>query len=233
MLRLAEGILYTEPQGETDRPILAIINGSERSLMVDGGNSPNHARTFLEELRQHDLRKPDFVAITHAHCDHIFGLPALDSTIIANSFTNYRIIELQKHRWDDSSVAARVSSGQEHKMTAKMLKLEMPGDRTWFKVCRPDLIYQDKLFIDLGDMTCHMERIGGDHAIDSTVMYVPERSVAFIGDCLYLRNTDPATVHELFEKLLSFPVEIYVDSHEASPISRDGLKERYDFLKNA
>jgi len=230
MLRLTEDILYTEPKEDTDRPVLAIINGSERSLMIDGGNSPNHARAFLKELHQHDLRKPDFVAITHAHCDHIFGLAALDSVIIANRFTNDKIMEMQQRRWNDSSVAARVSSGQEHEMTARMLKLEMPGDRTDFKICTPDLVYQDKLVIDLGCMTCHMERIGGDHATDSTVIYVPGRGVAFIGDCLYLRNTDHVTVHELFEQLLSFPVEVYVDSHQARPISREALKERYRAL---
>ena len=233
MIRLTEGILYTEPEDKTDRPVLAIISGSERSLMVDGGNSPNHARAFLEELHQHGLCKPDFVAITHAHCDHIFGLSALDSTIIANRITNDRIMELQRLRWDDSSVAARVSSGQEHEMTAKMLKLEMPGDRTGFKICKPDLIYQDKLVLDLGDMTCHLGRIGGDHATDSTVIYVPDRKVAFIGDCLYLRNINHAIVRELFEQLLSFPVEVYVDSHEARPISRAGLKARYRALELA
>jgi len=227
MIQLTESILYTEPEEAADRPVLAIISGSEKSLMVDGGNSPNHARAFLAKLQQHGLRKPDFVAITHAHCDHIFGLSALDGTIIANSLTNDRIMQLGQRRWDDNSVAARVSSGQEHEMTAKMLKLEMPGNRTGFKICQPDLIYQDKLVLHLGDITCHLERIGGDHAADSTIIYIPERRVAFIGDCLYLRHTDPATVHELFERLLSFPAEVYVDSHEAKPISRDGLKERY------
>ncbi|HSB02583.1 MAG TPA: MBL fold metallo-hydrolase [Anaerolineales bacterium] len=230
MRRLAEGILYTEPKGETDRPVLGIISGSKRSLMVDGGNSPSHAQAFLDELSQHHLRMPDFVAITHAHCDHIFGLSLFDSIVIANRITNDKITELQQRPWDDDSVAARVKSGQEHEMTAHMLKLEMPGDRSEFKIREPELIYENRLVVDLGDMTCHIQRIGGDHATDSAVIYVPERSVAFIGDCLYLRHTDRATVRELFEKLLSFPVDTYIDSHEVTPISRAELQERYRSL---
>ena len=222
-----------EPREDTDRPVLAIISGSKRSLMVDGGNSPRHAGEFLKELYQHHLRKPDFIAITHAHCDHIFGLASLAGITIANQITNNRIMEMQQLRWDDCAVAVRVARGQEHEMTARMLKLEMPGDRTEFKICKPDLIYQDKLAIDLGNVTCHMQWIGGDHAPDSAVIYVPERRIAFIGDCLYLRNTDRVTVRALFEKLLSFPVDVYVDSHETRPISRDELKERYRALEPA
>jgi len=231
MIRLTENIFYTEPSEATDRPVLAIINGSKRSLMIDGGNSPNHTSAFLKELHGNDLRKPDYIAITHAHFDHIFGLSALDSIIIANRATDEKITEMQKLRWDDGAVAARVSHGQEHEMTATMLKVEMPGDRTGFRICSPDLVYQDELAVDLGDLTCHLEWIGGDHAADSAVIYVPERGIAFIGDCLYLRHTDRATVDELFEKLLSFPVEVYVDSHEAIPFSREVLKERYRALQ--
>jgi glyoxylase-like metal-dependent hydrolase (beta-lactamase superfamily II) len=232
MLRLTKGILYMEPREATDRPVLAIISGSKRSLMVDGGNSPRHAGEFLKELYQHGLRKPDFIAITHAHCDHIFGLASLDGITIANEITSNKITEMQQLRWDDCAVAVRVARGQEHEMTARMLKLEMPGDRTEFKICTPDLIYQDKLAIDLGNLTCHIQWIGGDHAADSAVIYVPERRIAFIGDCLYLRNTDRVTVRELFEKLLSFPVDVYVDSHETRPISRNELKGKYCALES-
>jgi glyoxylase-like metal-dependent hydrolase (beta-lactamase superfamily II) len=233
MIQLTENILYTEPKEDTDRPILAIIHGSKKSLMIDGGNSPNHAQAFLEELYQYRVHEPDFVAITHAHCDHIFGLSSLNSLIIANQITDNRLTEMRQLRWDDEAVAARVSNGQEHEMTVKMLKLEMPDNRAGFKICRPDLIYQDRLTVELGGLVCHIQWIGGDHATDSTVIYIPERGVAFIGDCLYLRKTDRATVHELFEKLLSFPVDVYIDSHEVGPISRDELKEKCRVLESA
>lgn len=233
MLQLTDGILYTGPTQDTDRPVLAIIAGSKRSLMVDGGNSPRHAEAFLDELSRHHQRMPDFVALTHAHCDHIFGLSSLDSVIIANKITNDRIMELQQLHWDDDSVAIRVANGQEHEMTAHMLKVEMPGDRRGFRICSPDLIYESKLAIDLGDLTCHLQWIGGDHAADSAVIFVPERKVAFIGDCLYLRHTERATVRKLSEQLLSFPADVYIDSHEAEPISRHELIGRLSTLPSA
>jgi glyoxylase-like metal-dependent hydrolase (beta-lactamase superfamily II) len=233
MRQFSENILYTDPLEETDRPVLAIVSGSERSLMIDGGNSPRHAKAFLGALSRHGLPAPDFIAITHAHCDHIFGLSSLDGVLIANRITNDKMLAMQQLRWDDESIAARVSSGQEHEMTAHMLKIEMPGDRTGFRIRLPDLIYENRLTVDLGDLTCHIQWIGGDHAADSAVIYVPDRSVAFIGDCLYLRHTDPVTVQELFEGLLSFPVDIYIDSHEVDPISRAELKERYQALESA
>lgn len=116
-------------------------------------------------------------------------------------------------------------------MTAHMLKMEMPGDRRGFRICPPDLIYESKLAVDLGDLTCIIQWIGGDHAADSAVIYVPERKVAFIGDCLYLRHADQATVRKLSEQLLSFPAEVYVDSHEAQPISRSELMKKFRTLE--
>ena len=115
-------------------------------------------------------------------------------------------------------------------MTARMLKDEMPGDRSRFRIRLPDVVFETKLEIHLGNLTCSLERIGGDHSADSTVVHVPEQGVAFIGDSLYIRNTDRATVDALFGKLLGFHADLYMDSHEELPISRRQLEQRYQEL---
>ena len=85
MRKLTECIWYTEPVAATDRPLLAVIRGTDRTLMIDGGNSPKHAESFLDEMRRAGLGQPDFIAITHSHCDHVFGLPSLKGIILADS----------------------------------------------------------------------------------------------------------------------------------------------------
>jgi glyoxylase-like metal-dependent hydrolase (beta-lactamase superfamily II) len=231
MKRLTECIWYTEPSADTDRPVLAIVRGSKRTLMVDGGNSPKHAQAFLDELDQVGLAQADFIATTHSHCDHIFGLSRLKGIVLSNSLTNDRITMLNELCWDDKDVAERVKSGQEHEMTALMLKYEMPGDRSHFRIRQPDVVYETRLKVDLGKMVCYLERIGGDHAPDSTIVHIPEQGLAFIGDCLYLRSWDRSTVDDLFGRLLGFGAEIYVDSHEGQPITRKQLEKRYKDAK--
>jgi glyoxylase-like metal-dependent hydrolase (beta-lactamase superfamily II) len=231
MIMLTDAIWFSEPRSATDRPVLAIIKGSERSLMIDGGNCPNHATSFLDELSRKGFAEPDFVATTHSHCDHIFGLSALNGIVLSNSVTSDRIRILNRLGWNDVEVAERVKSGQEHEMTALMLKEEVPGDRTNFTIRVPDVVYEQSIVVHLGGMSCCLEKIGGDHAADSTVVFVPEQRVAFIGDCLYLNGGDGVSRDALFGKLLGFGADLYIDSHELQPITRTQLESRYAEMK--
>lgn len=52
--------------------------------MVDSGNSKNHVEAFNEAVRNEGLRTPEFIAITHWHWDHTFGMHAVKGTTIAN-----------------------------------------------------------------------------------------------------------------------------------------------------
>jgi glyoxylase-like metal-dependent hydrolase (beta-lactamase superfamily II) len=188
--KLADGVWFAEPRADTDRPILALVRGSSFSLMIDGGNSPAHARSFLSALREEGLGTPDFIVLTHAHGDHVFGLPELGGMVVANSLTADRIGRMRQLGWNDTDIAERVRCGQEHEMTLRMLAEEIPGDRTALRIRAPDIVFQDRLDLDLGGVVCHIHRIGGDHAADSTVISLP--GVAFIGDCLYLRGASCA-----------------------------------------
>jgi glyoxylase-like metal-dependent hydrolase (beta-lactamase superfamily II) len=141
MMRLTDAVWFTEPIGATDRPVLAIVKGAAASLMIDGGNCPHHAESFLQELGRVGLAAPGYVAVTHAHCDHIFGLSALTCVVLANRLTSERIRIMNTLSWNDAAVAERVAAGQEDEMTARMLQDEMPGDRTDLKIRQPDVVY--------------------------------------------------------------------------------------------
>lgn len=225
--QITDSIYYTEGFLETDRPVLGLIRGTNRTLMVDAGNSPRHAREFLHTVDEHRLPVPDFVAITHAHGDHIFGLQTLNCPSIANRLTRDRIRELQQLDWNTPALSERVAQGQEHPMTQQMLDIEYPGRREHF-IQVPDMVYDRVLELDLGGLHCLLEAIGGDHAPDSSLLYIPEEHVMFLGDCLYLRQVTEDTVQTLFKKLLSYDATIYIDSHENEVITRTALVARYE-----
>jgi glyoxylase-like metal-dependent hydrolase (beta-lactamase superfamily II) len=128
--------------------------GTAKALMIDGANCPNHARKFLCELKKHHLPEADFIVTTHSHCDHVFGLSALKGIIVSNCTTNENIKKLNTLGWNDAEVAERVERGLEHEMTARMLKDEMPGDRTGFRIREPQFIYEGKITINLGQTSC-------------------------------------------------------------------------------
>jgi glyoxylase-like metal-dependent hydrolase (beta-lactamase superfamily II) len=192
--------------------------------MIDSGNSPKQANDFLQCLREMNLDEPDLIAITHCHCDHIFGLSALKGMIIASKMTCMRIKEMNKLGWNDTDVTSRVQLGLEHEMTLEMMKMEMPGDRSDFYIRQPEIIYENRIDFDLGNRDCIIERIGGNHSPDSAMIYVPDSKIAFIGDCLYLRNKNQIVIDSLKKQLLTINAEIYIDSHRKEPISREQIE---------
>jgi glyoxylase-like metal-dependent hydrolase (beta-lactamase superfamily II) len=232
MQRLSNRIWYSEPRADTDRPLLAVIIGDDTSMMVDGGNSPNHAEYFLTELLNNSLSYPDLIVLTHAHHDHIFGLSSLKGKVVANSTSRQIIRRLQTYGWNDEEVSKRVSSGEEHEKVAQMLKLEMPDDRRNFKIREPDIVYETRLEINLGHLNCCIEKIGGGHAIDSTTIYIPDEKVVFIGDCLYITEKEAKTTRGLVTKLLEYDAELYIDSHNAHPIIRNELERKLKVNKS-
>lgn len=50
--KLTNRFWYQTPVSETDRPILGAVVGNDRTLMIDAGNSEDHAQYFLEELKR-------------------------------------------------------------------------------------------------------------------------------------------------------------------------------------
>jgi glyoxylase-like metal-dependent hydrolase (beta-lactamase superfamily II) len=179
MKKISDRIYYKEGSLETDRPVLGLIVGQNKTVMVDSGNSPHHAMDFKSELKDHALPHPDFVVITHAHCDHIFGIQEMDRPTIANHLIQQRVNELKQLDWNEPAISERIKQGVEHPITKYMLDIEYPGKREDF-IRLPDIVYDSKLELELGSIHCLLETIGGDHSPDSTVIYIPEEHVMFL-----------------------------------------------------
>jgi glyoxylase-like metal-dependent hydrolase (beta-lactamase superfamily II) len=53
------------------------------------------------------------------------------------------------------------------------------------EVAPADVIFHDGLEIELGGATVTVRHLGGDHSVESSVMYVESDRVLFLGDCTY------------------------------------------------
>ncbi|MHA2246872.1 MAG: MBL fold metallo-hydrolase [Candidatus Hodarchaeales archaeon] len=216
--KLTENVHFVPP-GENDRPLLAAISGTEYTLLVDAGNSPVHAKLFLSELSKTDISPIKYVVITHWHWDHIFGLSAMNYVSIAHLKTKEKMIELGNLKWDDKSLDKRVREGKENEFVRDSVKMEYPDPNRTIQVEIPKIAFSRKIEVHLGGITCLIEHVGGDHSLDSSVIFTPEENVVFLGDCIYsnpYRNQE-YTVNNLFpliDKLLSYRAHYYIDSHD-------------------
>ncbi len=228
--QLTEHVYWLTPDERTDRPTLGAIIGENGTLIVDAGNSPAHATLLLDELAKLPQARPKYVVLTHWHWDHVFGTAAFDLPIIAHRETKRIVKEMSHLNWSDEALDKRVEAGVEIEFCRDMIKLELP-DRTDLRLKAPDIAFTDQIEIDLGQVTCRVIHVGGDHAADSSVVYIPQDKVMFLSDCispdLYYpqpRYTTQKTI-PLFERLLSYDVDYYLLGHDMAPMSKADLRE--------
>lgn len=223
--KIGERFWYMTPVSETDRPILGMVVGKEKSLMIDAGNSEAHAKLFLKMLADAQVTGPQILVLTHWHWDHIFGLSGLKGVLsISSNETKTEIEKLVPLTWSDEALDQRVAEGTEIEFCSTAIKKEYVEHRE-IKITLPELTFKGKLEINLGEVTCILEHIGGDHAQDSVVVYIKEEKILFLGDSIYpdifskKRNYTISGTLALLDKLDNFDAETYILSH-GMPISK-------------
>ena len=229
---------WLPPDAATDRPILGAITGQNSTLIVDAGNSPAHARLFLGELAKINIAPPRFLVLTHWHWDHVFGASAMDLPILASVETRHKVLEMAGLDWSDQALDRRVEEGLEIEFCRDMIKTELP-DRRGLTIRPPDIAFCSPLELDLGGITCDIVPVGGDHASDSTIVYLREDQVMFLGDCLCknIYTAGPGytsgKLFPLIDQLLSYPADFYLEAHTPEPISRQQMVEDTTLLKHS
>ena len=229
--KIGERFWYQTPVSETDRPILGMVVGEKRTLMIDAGNSEAHATYFLEELSRRGVPRPDLLALTHWHWDHIFGLSALEQVIsISSKETKEQMEKLVPLSWSDEALDERVKAGTEIEFCATAIKKEFVGHRD-ITIALPVLTFEKKVEIDLGGVSCVLQQVGGDHAADSVVVYIKEENILFLGDCFYpdifslKTNYTVKTTLDLLDELETFDADWYILSHGSAIAKEEFMKE--------
>ena len=235
--QLTDRVWYQTPVSETDRPILGLIVGAKRSLMIDAGNSSRHAALFLEEVERQGLKKPDLLALTHWHWDHIFGLKEMNVPSIATKRTVARIEQMLDYDWTDEALEARIGQGIEISFCADAIKLEFGPTRD-IAVQLPDIQFEGELVVDLGGVHCILREVENDHSPGSLLVYIPEERVLFLGDAMYADifsakwNYTIERMTLLLDAIAEYDAAYYVWSHgEAMP--REVFEQEVAMLRQA
>jgi glyoxylase-like metal-dependent hydrolase (beta-lactamase superfamily II) len=230
--QISEHIWIMHAEHETDRPILAAIVGERRTLLMDAGASPAHAAQFRQELINRSLRLPDIAVLTHWHWDHSFGLSAWNIPAIGVRETADRLRRLKGLDWSDETLNDLVREQIINESSAAHIQLEYGAERG-IEIQELDILFEKKLELDLGGVSCEIHHVGGDHAGDSCYLYIREDKTLFLGDALgpsvyggprrytsgeFLRLTDAA---------FRFDAHIYVESHSA-PVGKAEFHQDID-----
>ena len=207
--KLSEHILYLPTQAERERPMLAYIHGSRRSLAVDAGFSIKHLAQFYGELDAAELPLPDVTALTHWHCDHSFALHSVHGLTLAHRRTNEHLRE--------TSAVCNQPSYREHMCNDHYFATEYCDDEPIVVKCA-NVDFTGELHLDLGSLNVTLFLTESPHTDDSVCILVHEDRVLLLGDAIYGDCTndwyiDPERMRGLMDTIERCDCEVCVPSH--------------------
>ncbi|MDF2938924.1 MAG: hydrolase glyoxylase [Paenibacillaceae bacterium] len=226
--QMSDHIWILHAEHEIDRPLLAAVVGEKRTLLMDAGASPAHAAEFRAHLAEQGLRLPELVVLTHWHWDHTFGLSEWKIPAIAVPETAQRLRLLKGLDWSDEALHELAQQQIINETSASHIRLEYGLERN-IDIVEPDILFEQKLQLDLGGVVCDIHHVGGDHAGDSCILYVREDKALFLGDALGPsvyggpRTYTSAHFLRLMDEVYRYGAEIYVESHSV-PVSEEEFR---------
>ena len=226
------------PPAKPDRPSLCAVVGEEKVAMLDSGASPAHAREFLDQLAGLGVGPPDFTILTHAHWDHVFGAAEIGAPVIAQKLTADKLVEMAKRDWSDEGLDAQAALGLENERSTKEIRVELPSPRE-VRIAQAEITFEESYLLDLGSVRCEIRHVGGDHAADSSVIFIEPDRVLFLGDSLCSDFYSPKPRYSveklgpLLDKVQEFEVGHFIEGHEAKVISPGEFQKEVALMRLA
>lgn len=173
--KFSKHIWYTDYEAERDRPVLGYIRGEKYAVAVDAGHSKTHLDEFYELLKKNDLPLPALTIITHWHWDHSFAMHAINGLSIANRKTDQYLKDFIARRSPEHD--------KEFLQLDPSIALEYADDKKII-VVEADIVYDEKLLLDAGNVGIEVFEAVSPHTDDATLVYVKEDKVLFLGDAI-------------------------------------------------
>lgn len=236
LTKLTDAVYYLPHIQETDRPILGLVTGTKASLVIDAGNSKNHAQLFINQCAEVTNKPIEYLILTHWHWDHVFGTELFDCKIISNSYNATMMEKMSLYEWTNLAIENRVKTGEEIEFCREHIFKEFPDDNRQILIKQPNKIIDNETKIDLGGITCKLINLASDHNPDSTIVYIPENKILFLGDILYMDmyngnwSFSTRKLFPLLDKIEEFNADYHLCSHQ-NPIDNKTMRSYLSKLR--
>jgi glyoxylase-like metal-dependent hydrolase (beta-lactamase superfamily II) len=194
------------------RANIGIIQGLDSTLIVDTGHNEEHVSILFSHI---DKKKVDYAVLTHYHEDHTLGLSYLDCVSVAHFNTTPHLVEYKSLDWSNEGLKKRIEEGTLSPNMLNWFDREYP-DRSKLVFKTPNIIYKNRMEIDLGNQIVELKHIDCDHTNDTTIVYVPNEESLFLGDCLSPSNKliiKIKTFRKMLIDFLAYDSKIMVEGH--------------------
>lgn len=219
LLAVTPRVYYMPFEKEQNRPSLGFLRGDRFCLMIDAGNTPLQATSFLGELSQMGFPAPSFVALTHSHWDHSFGLSALPFPSIACLQTRRSLEKVSRLSWTPQAMELNAEKGIIPSMIVPAIQNSFP-DSEKIRIVLPNIVFEESLTLHLGHCTCILRHVPSPHAPDTVIAYIPEEGMVFLGDAIYQKPVgdvwleEPEKLRGLLEILEQIDFSVGLPAHQ-------------------
>lgn len=161
---------YIQPDGTWWINNAGFIVGPDHVVSIDTTSTERRTRAYLDAIAAVTAAPVDMVVNTHHHGDHTNGNCLLpEATIIGHRRCREQVMA--------SSI--RAADGA-------FTPIEW-GD---ISLAPPTVTFEDRLDLHIGELTVEPHHIGGPaHTTGDVVVWIPERSVLFVGDLVFNGGT--------------------------------------------
>lgn len=226
LAQLTEHVWLWPHNPDAAQSCVGVIAGASETILVDAGNSPTLARRIQEELALCGLPPVSQVIYTHHHWDHIYGACEFRAPVVAHALCKTILAEEARKPWGPEYLRQEMARNPrlEVSYTARGRAVQ---DWAAFRIVVPEIVFDEALTLQAGQIEVQLEHVGGQHAGDSLVVKVPQEGVMFLGDCYYLpplhlRTPASKPSMAMLAALESEAYALYVEGHD-KPLTRAKL----------
>jgi len=209
--RLSPRILVLSFPDDPMQNNIVALKSEKGIIVIDTHFSPSTAdkirKKIIEELQEDNFA---YVIDTHSHGDHTYGNQVFsDAVIIGHEDCAFEMLEREKtlpqttarlqmmlkHMKDGLEKMEKTSEeAQAMERQVKYYELALPGLESGFELTLPEMTFNDRMFLDLGDLHLYLYYFGLCHSKSDILIYCPEEGLLMTGD------------------LFSYGHELYIDS---------------------
>ncbi|HWQ35427.1 MAG TPA: MBL fold metallo-hydrolase [Blastocatellia bacterium] len=214
-----------------------MVTTSEGNVIIDT-SMPFNAARHKQLLQAENNGAIRFIIVTHAHGDHIGGIPAWRQT-------GTQVIAQKLHA-DFRHYEARLN-GFFAQRNAAQFALKIPDPGPWpgnyAGKIEPNVLFDDRYEFELGGVKFELLHTPGETP-DHTTIWLPKYKAAFIGDNYYdsfpniytLRGTQPRQALDYINslnKVLALRPEIVLPSHGLPIVGNAEITKRLTRYRDA
>ena len=234
-VKVTDKIFFFSGEQETDRPFLYYIKGRDYSVAIDAGQSKEHVEQFYSAIQKEGFSIPKYTIITHWHWDHSFGLPYIQGESISSQLTRQQLEVVSNWKWTKKDMEQRVKDGTDIEFVNECIQ-KVYSDLSMIKIITTDIIVNDNMKLDLGDIQLELYARDSIHSRDALLAYIPQEKALFVGDadCEDLYNGGEVKFNRLKayrEFVNEFEIERYFLGHDF-PDNIVSVNDYLDELEN-